>query len=367
MLVTGVARWWGALLVQRLVDERDVEEVIGIDTEEPHHDLGDADFLKLDIRHSLVGKLVRAVGIDTVVHTQTTIDSFDQDPRGAHETNVIGTINLLGGLAGGDTPVKRLVLKSSSHVYGSHHALPGHLKEDQRLDATSPHAFVRDIVESETNLFDFAVRNPEVEAVSLRFANALNPEEPAPLARYFDLPVVPTVIGYDPVLQLVHRDDCIEALVRACVGSTRGAYNIAGENALPLSALLDGTGKVHAPLLPPAGAMVLSPLLSRLGIASLTPQLVDLLRWGRTLDLRRAKLDLGFSAGYDTLAALDDYVQQRRVLQFLPGGPGYLYERELEEYIHNRRVRRRADNGAKLKLAPQPGAEPSVPPRRPHR
>src|SRR5207237_10840771 len=116
VLVTGVARWWGALTVQRLVGEPEVEEVVGIDTEEPHHDLGDADFLKLDIRHSLIGKLVRTVGIDTVVHTQTAIDSIDQDPRGAHETNVIGTLNLLGGLAGGDTPDRRLVLTSSSHV-----------------------------------------------------------------------------------------------------------------------------------------------------------------------------------------------------------------------------------------------------------
>jgi UDP-glucose 4-epimerase len=361
--VTGVARWWGALAVQLLVDEPEVEEVVGIDTEEPHHDLGDADFLKLDIRHSLIGKLVRAVGIDTVVHTQTTIDSIDQDPRGAHETNVIGTLNLLGGLAGGDTPVRRLVLKSSAHVYGSHHALPGHLKEDQRLDATSHHAFVRDIVESEVNLFDFALRNPEVETVSLRFANALNSEEPAPLARYFDLPVVPTVIGYDPVLQLVHRDDCIQALVKATLGRARGAYNIAGKNGLPLSALLDGTGKVHAPLLPPAGAMLLSPLLTRLGIASLTPQLLDLLRWGRTLNVSRAERELEFRAERDTLAALDDYVQQRRVLQFLPEGHAYLYERELEEYIHHRRVRRRAGNGARLKLAPEPGAEPSAPPR----
>ena len=363
MLVTGVARWWGALLVQRLVEEPEVEEVVAVDTEDPHHDLGDADFLKLDIRHALVGKLVRAVGIDTVVHTQRTIDSFDTDPRGAHETNVIGSLNLLAGLAGDDTPVRRVVLKSSAHVYGSHHALPGHLKEEQRLDPTSPHSFVRDIVEAETNLFDFALRNPEVEAVSLRFANALNPEEPAPLARYFDLPVVPTVIGYDPVLQLVQRDDCIEAFVRATLGRARGAYNIAGNNALPLSALLDGAGKVHAPLLPPAGAMLLSPLLTRLGIASLSPQLIDLLRWGRTLDLTKAGRELDFHPQHDTLAALDDYVQQRRVLQFLPGGPGYLYERELEEYIHNRRSRRRAGNGARLKLAPEPGSEPSVPPR----
>jgi hypothetical protein len=77
----------------------------------------------------------------------------------------------------------------------------------------------------------------------------------------------------------------------------------------------------------------------------------------------RAERELEFRAERDTLAALDDYVQQRRVLQFLPEGHAYLYERELEEYIHHRRVRRRAGNGARLKLAPEPGAEPSAPPR----
>jgi UDP-glucose 4-epimerase len=357
VLVTGVARWWGALLVQRLVEEPGVEEVVGIDTDDPHHDLGDADFLKLDIRHSLVGKLVRAVGIDTVVHTQITVDFFDQDPRRAHETNVIGSLNLLAGLAGEDSPVRRVVLKSSAHVYGSRHDLPGHLQEDRRLAANSSHSFVRDIVETEANLRDFADRNPGLETASLRFANALYPEEPGPLARYFDLPVVPTVLGFDPVLQLVHYDDCIEALLRAALGSRRGAFNIAGGNALPLTALLDGAGKVHAPLLPPAGAALISGALARLGVATLSPQLVDLLRWGRTLDTSRAERELGFRPARDTMAALDDYVQRRRVLQFQPSARRYMYERELEDYIHARRLRRRVANGAQLKIADEPAPE----------
>jgi UDP-glucose 4-epimerase len=370
VLVTGVARWWGALLVQRLVEEPGVEEVVGIDTDDPHHDLGDADFLKLDIRHSLVGKLVRAVGIDTVVHTQISVDFFDQDARRAHETNVIGSLNLLAGLAGDDSPVRRVVLKSSAHVYGARHNLPGHLREDRRLAANSSHSFVRDVVEAENNLRDFALRGTEVETVSLRFANSLYPDEPAPLARYFDLPVVPTVLGFDPVFQLVHYEDCVEALLRATLGGGRGAFNIAGGNALPLTALLDGAGKVHAPLLPPAGAAMVSAALARLGIVALSPQLIDLLRWGRTLDTSRAERDLGFRPARDTMAALDEFVQQRRVLQFQPSGRRYMYERELEEYIHDRRIRRRAANGARLKLADEPGAEPEpakAPRRRPHR
>src|ERR1700694_5032319 len=199
ILVTGVARWWGALLVQRLVDYPDVEEIIGIDVREPRYDLGRADYLKLDIRHSLIGKLVRSVGIDTVVHTLTRIDSFDMDPRRAHEMNVIGTLNLLAGCAGAGSPVKRFVLKSSGHVYGSRFDLPTGLREDHRLDSNSRHQFVRDIVEVESYVSDFAVRNPGIDIVVLRFGNSLNQDEPQTLAKYLDIEDVPTVAGYDPI------------------------------------------------------------------------------------------------------------------------------------------------------------------------
>src|ERR671937_351819 len=373
IVVTGVARWWGALTVQRLVADDRVEEVIGIDTEEPHYDLGEADFLKVDIRHSLIGKLVRAVGIDTVVHTQTTIDSVEQDARRAHEVNVIGTVNLLAGLTGDDSPVRRLVLKSSAHVYGSDYRLPAQLTEDTRLDADSPHSFVRDIVEAEANLFDFGVRNPAVTVISLRFANALNPDEPAPLARYFDLPLVPTFLGYDPILQLIHRDDAVAALATAAVDGAAGAYNIAGPDPLPLTALLDGVGKLHAPVLPPAGMNAIGAALRAAGLPTLSSQLVDLLRWGRSLNVGAAKRGFGFRAARTTLEALDDFIQQRRVLAFMPGGHSYVYDRELEAYIHQRRLRRRTAGGTTLRVAAETaplspgdaGAEP--PPRRPPR
>ena len=338
ILVTGVARWWGALLVQRLVAEPEVAEVIGIDTSEPHYDLGRADFLKLDIRHSLIGKLVRAVGIDTVVHTGTTIDSFDLDARRAHETNVIGTLNLLAGCAGGDSPVRRFILKSSGHVYGSRHDLPAHLREDRRLASDSPHAFVRDMVEVESYVVDFAVRNPEVRMVVLRFANSLNADEPQPLARYLDLELVPTVIGFDPVMQLIDRDDCVEAMRLAVLSGRSGAYNVAAAGPAPLTALLDTAGKLHAPLLPPYGLDVASFALKRLGLAFLSPQLLDLLRWGRTLSTAKAERELRFRARMDTNEAFQRYVQSRRVIQFQPERIGYQYEQELEEFIRSRRL-----------------------------
>ena len=336
ILVTGVARWWGALLVQRLVEDPDVAEVIGIDIREPQYDLGRADYLKLDIRHALIGKLVRAVGIDTVVHTLTRVDSFDMDPNRAHEMNVIGTLNLLAGCAGADSPVRRFVLKSSGHVYGSRYDLPTGMREEHRLDSNSRHQFVRDIVEVESYLSDFSVRNPNINMLVLRFGNSLNPQEPQPLARYLDLEVVPTVAGYDPSIQLVHRDDCIEAMVLATKRGPSGAYNIAPAGAEPLSTLLDAAGKMHLPLLPPVGIELAALAMRKSGLAFLSPQLLDLLRWGRTLAVSKAARELGFRAARDTRAAYEDFIQQRRVMRFQPDRHSYQYEKELEDFIHSR-------------------------------
>ena len=361
ILVTGVARWWGALLVQRLVEDPDVAEVIGVDMREPRYDLGRADYLKLDIRHSLIGKLVRSVGIDTVVHTLTRIDSFDMDPSRAHEMNVIGTLNLLAGSAGADSPVRRFVLKSSGHVYGSRLEMPVNLREDHRLDSNSNHQFVRDIVEVESYVSDFATRNPSIAILVLRFCNSLNPQEPQPLARYLDLEVVPTVAGYDPELQLIHRDDCIEAMTLATKRGPAGAYNIAPSGAEPLSKLLDGAGKLHLPLIPPFGIELAAFAMRQSGLAFLSPQLLDLLRWGRSLATARAARLLGFRATRDTRTAFDDFIQQRRVLRYQPDRNMYQYEKELEDFIHSRQpvpVNGENNNGE--------SAEARAP-RRPHR
>jgi UDP-glucose 4-epimerase len=374
VLVTGVARWWGALVVQRLAEDPDVADIIGIDIREPRYDLGRADYLKLDIRHSLIGKLVRAVGIDTVVHTLTRVDSFDMDPARAHEMNVIGTLNLLAGCAAEGSPVRRFVLKSSGHVYGSRFDLPTGLREEHRLDVNSRHQFVRDIVEVESYASDFAVRNPHITILALRFSNSLNPDEPQPLARYLDLEVVPTVIGYDPPVQLIHRDDCIDAMVLATKRGPGGAYNIAPAGNEPLSTLLDSAGKLHAPLLPPLGLGLAALAIRRAGIAFLSPQLLDLLRWGRTLSTTKAARELGFRAARDTRAAFEDFVQQRRVLRYEPDRHAYQYEKELEDFIHSRQVASTngdGEVGADAVLAAAPGeAKPRRrlrPRRAPHR
>jgi UDP-glucose 4-epimerase len=228
---------------------------------------------------------------------------------------------------------------------------------------------VRDIVEVESYVSDFAVRNPNITILAMRFANSLNPDEPQPLARYLDLEVVPTVMGYDPPLQLIHRDDCIEAMVLATKRGPGGAYNIAPAGNEPLSTLLDSAGKLHAPLLPPLGLSLSAFAIRKAGIAFLSPQLLDLLRWGRTLTTAKAARELGFRARRDTREAFEDFIQQRRVLRYEPDRHSYQYEKELEDFIHSRQVASSNGEGAVAVPVAAEARPPRLPRRRraPHR
>src|SRR6202049_1303869 len=181
--------------------------------------------------------------------------------------NVSGTLTLRAGCAGEGSPVRRFVLKSSGHVYGSRFDLPAGLREDHRLDSNSRHQFVLSVVEVDSYVSDFGLRNPKIDILALRFSNSLNPDEPQPLARYLDLEVVPTIAGYDPTFQLTHRDDCVEAMRLAVKRGPAGAYNIAAPGPESLSKLLDDAGKLHAPLIPPFGIDLAAFALRKSGVA----------------------------------------------------------------------------------------------------
>src|SRR5207244_8953418 len=95
VLITGVSRFWGCQLAKRLEADPAIERIVAIDTAAPPIELTRTDFVRADIRHSLIGKLLHAIEIDTVVHAGLIVDPRRAAPRRVHETNVIGTMNLI--------------------------------------------------------------------------------------------------------------------------------------------------------------------------------------------------------------------------------------------------------------------------------
>jgi len=117
-------------------------------------------------------------------------------------------------------------------------------------------------------------------------------------------------------------------------------------------------GKLHAPLLPPFGLELAAFAVRKAGVAFLSPQLLDLLRWGRSLSTAKSARELGFRAERDTRAAFEDFTQQRRVLRYAPDRHGYQYEKELEDFIHTRQVA--SENGESAEGEPDGAAAPKA-------
>jgi len=120
VLVTGAARSTGRRLVAALAEEPEVEQVVAVDDLEPEGPFPDkVEHLAVDLRSPALVRAVQSAGIDTCVHLGVTAE-----PRAAggrvtmKERNVLGTMQLLAA-AYHAPDLRRLVLKSTTAVYGS--------------------------------------------------------------------------------------------------------------------------------------------------------------------------------------------------------------------------------------------------------
>ncbi|MFI5976841.1 NAD-dependent epimerase/dehydratase family protein [Streptomyces sp. NPDC051452] len=320
VLVTGAARQLGGRFVRRIQRDPEVDRVVAVDAVPPEHHLGGADFIQADIRQPTIARVLAETGADTVVHMDVTGTALAGGSRATvKETNVIGTMQLLGACQKSPT-VRRLVVKSSSNVYGSAPRDPAVFTETTPAKSLPSGGFAKDAVEVEGYVRGFARRRPDVAVCVLRFANILGPAADTPLASYFALPVLPTVFGYDPRLQFVHEDDVVEVLRIASHEPRRGTlnsgtFNIAGDGALLLSQCSRRLGRPTVPLPLPAVTWAGS-LFRTLGMTDFSPEQIRLLTHGRVVDTVQMRETLGFTPRYTTAETFADFAHGQ--------GPGLL-------------------------------------------
>jgi UDP-glucose 4-epimerase len=307
-MVTGVSRYLGGRFTQLLQADPDISRVIGVDVVPPKQDLGDAEFVRADIRNPVIGKVITQAKVDTVVHTAVIATPVGAGGRATmKEINVIGTMQLLAACQKAPS-VEKLVVKSSTSVYGSSPRDPAMFTEDMEPNALARSGYAKDSVEVEGYVRGFARRRPDVSVTTLRFANFIGPRVQTALSSYFALPVVPTVLGYDPRIQLVHEHDGIDVLWRATVQEHPGTFNVAGDGVLTLSQAIHRAGRPSLPLPSPAAPWI-GQLLRRMGVADFSPEQMRFLAYGRVVDTARMKEVLGFRPQYSTVAAFDDFVR----------------------------------------------------------
>lgn len=306
MVVTGVASHWGSELALALEGEPWVSGLIGVDTDPPRVELRRTELLEADIRDPEIARLLPPLEPDLLIHCGIVWYPEPGKPGSTlHDFNVIGTLQLLAAcerMPG----LQAVVARGSAAIYGSHAAAPSFFTEEMAGRYPLKTRFQRDIDELERYFEDFSRRRPEVTCTMLRFQPEIGPSLDQPLARYLSLPVVPTQLGFDPRLQLLHADDATGALVAAARNPVPGPVNVAPDGAISLSRVLRLAGRPAMPV-PHLAAPVLAQLGRRLGASDLSNDGLRLLRYGRGCDNARLKREVGYEPRYDAEAAVRDF------------------------------------------------------------
>jgi UDP-glucose 4-epimerase len=246
VLITGIAGYWGGRVARRLLDEPDLQ-IVGLDNKPPEDEIVGLDFIRADIRNPLLVELLESEGVNTVCHLNF-VESIERAER-VFEANVMGTMKVLGACA--QAGVKRVVLRSSTAVYGAHPNNSAFLTEDTPLQGSLKYGYTRDLVEIESFCSGFRGQSPETGLAILRFANIIGQTADSPLMKFLKLPSPPILLGFDPLLQLIHEDDVVEALAFAIIHDVGGAFNVGTEGTLPLSRILRLAGTVPMPIFHP--------------------------------------------------------------------------------------------------------------------
>jgi UDP-glucose 4-epimerase len=332
VLITGLSSYWGGRLAQALESFAEIEAIVGVDTKDPTRELERTEFVKVSNQHGLIQRIVRAARIDTVIDARLVVDSITTSRQRAHESNVIGTMNLLAACAGESSPVRKFIFKSSGHVYGSAQTDPAFFTEAMTRSQPAASPIERDVAEAEASVIDFANKQRNVDVTVLRCANVLGPDVNTSFARMLGLPLVPMIAGFDPRLQFTHEDDIVHALEHAAVHRLPGVFNVAADGVLALSEIIGLLGKRPLPVLPPWGTGLLAGPLRALGV-QVPAEMVNMLRFGRGLDNRRYKAS-GFEYGYTTRESVLAFSEHLRLQPILRGVEStYTYEGEVERFL----------------------------------
>jgi UDP-glucose 4-epimerase len=343
ILITGLSTYWGGRLAQALEADPEVEAIIGVDRRPPKVELQRTEFVRVEDQHSLISRIVRGAEIDTVVDTRLVVDSVVTTPRRAHENNVIGTMNVLAACGGADTPVRRLIFKSSAHYYGAEQSDPAFFTEGMPRPHAPRTPIERDLVEAEGAVRDFAEKNPAISVTVLRFCNGLGPAVRTSHASLFALPVIPAILGFDPRYQFIHEDDLAGCLEHAVRNDVDGIFNCGADGVLVLSEIASLLGKQLVPALPPIGTGLAAAALRRVGV-QIPPEMLGLLRFGRAVDNRRFKAT-GYRYRYTTRETITKLAEYQRLAPLRgQAGERYRYEAEVEEFLRwSPSVRREPD------------------------
>jgi UDP-glucose 4-epimerase len=309
--ITGTASYLGGRVLRRLVEARGGDAVVAVDIAAPPTTLHGVRHRMVDL--TLPGAdqrlvdVLREEQVDTVFHA-AFFTTPRRDAAYAHELESIGTLHLAAAAAAAG--VRHLVLRSFTAIYGAGGQNPNFLTEDRRPDAHARLTWVRDKVEAEEHAFSFSRRYPKLEVTVLRFATLLGPGVYTFYTRIFSKRVVPVVLGFDPLVQLLHPDDALDAVDAALARGPSGVVNVVPRDTISLLTALHLADKLTVAV-PHVVAYPVAELWWGTGVGEAPGGFIDYARFLFVADGEKARRELGFEPRHTSRDALMAYLEYR--------------------------------------------------------
>jgi UDP-glucose 4-epimerase len=339
VLVTGVGKYWGAQLARRLLAESyppvaeaistGTYRVIGIDAEPLKTEIRGLDFIQADVRNPLLLDLLKSENVETVCHLD--FDEGYAASEASFDLNVMGTMKLLGMCA--EAGVRKFILGSSTAVYGARPTNPAFLTENHPLQADKKSGAIGHLVEIEAFCNGFRRQVPEMVLTTFRLAGIVGPTVNSRFTRFLKQPVVSTLMGFNPLMQVIHENDVVDVFVHAINHDAPGIFNVAAEGNPPLAKLLALAGRTSVPFI--HWFAYWGKPLTR----SYWPIEMDYLRYSWVADLTKMREELRFVPQYTAEEALREFAAQQRLGKYKPQEPVSARDEELLRDTLERRRR----------------------------
>jgi len=317
--LTGTLGVLGSRLARHLDADERCGRVVLLDLAPPPLALRKARYYRIDLTEPIASaRIAEALDrerVDAVVHL-AFLQHPTRNPAYAHELESLGTMYLLHALValGRGGASAHLVLGSSTLVYGARPEHPVSLSEEAPLVTACDYSLVSGKIDAERQ----AARYHEAAggAVTiLRMAPILSPRARTLAGRYLTLPAVPTILGFDPMMQTLALTDAVEALeiaVHRALGiGGKGplrTFNVGGKGAVPLHTAVRLCRRRPLPLLRFAAVRLFDALFP-LDMAIAPSAHLDYLQFPCVVDGARAHVELGFAPRYSTRDTLVEYGQ----------------------------------------------------------
>lgn len=237
VLVTGNAGSLGRALTAHLLKNPHIE-LIGVDRRPLAEVPAGLEHYALDLRRKSAIEVVRKLRPNSIIHLGVIRNPQVHRNRraNAYYFNLESATQLLR--LAESLPIRKFIFLSSANLYGPSANTCGILTEDTPLHGANKSPEFRDLVSLDMMMQSFFWKHPKTETIILRPCHIVGAGLRNAPTRYLMLDNIPTILGFDPMIQLLHKSDLVRAVSKSLKSNVRGIFNLASPDVAPLSRII---------------------------------------------------------------------------------------------------------------------------------